>query len=299
MSYRARVLALAAEAGQFARTFRIHGATLRLCRYQVASYGWVATKSGWAAALGTVVVHTALGADAAVARILTSFIAAGQMEGAFVIRAALGTVAAHLRIAAVSVQTVASSTVIEVRTTDGSGSALRKSARIDTLLVNTGFRSSTLSVGSASQEIAVLQGVSGVSLVADAQWTVQLDVATGLGGAEIRLLAGITADLVDAGLVVGAVAIANALRLRWLDLLHLAQALGVWRAVEVRWAAADGLVVDGTTDGIDAAGIQAWISALLANTCPVPGAVFVDHTLRIAAGGSSVVDATDSVAATR
>lgn len=299
MSYRARVLALAAEAGQFARTLRVHGATLRLGRYQVASYGWVATESGRAAALSTVVVHTALGADAAVARILTPFVAAGQVEGALVIRAALGTVAAHQRIAAVSVQAVAPSTVIEVRPTDGSSSALRKSARIDTLLVNTGFRSGALSVGSASEEIAVLQGISGVSLVADAQRAMQLDVATGLGGAEIRLLAGIAAHLVDAGLVVGAVAVADALRLRGLDLLHLAQTLGVWRAVEVWWAAADGLVVDGTTDGIDAAGVQAWISALLANARPVPGAVFVDHTLRIAAGGSSVVDATDSVAAAR
>lgn len=207
------VLALAAEAGQLAGTLCIHSTALRLGRDQVTSDSRVATETNRAAALGTMVVHAALGSNAAVAGILAALVAAGQMEGALVVRAALGTFATHQGIATISFRTVAPGTVVEVRPADGSRAALGEATRIHALLVDAGLRGGALAVRSAAQKVAVLQGVAGVSLVADAQRSVELDVAAGLWGAQVRLLAGISAHLVDAGLVVGAVPVADALRL--------------------------------------------------------------------------------------
>lgn len=209
----ARVLALAAEAGQFAGTLRIHGAALRLCWHKVTSYCRVATEASWTTTLGTMVLHAALGSDATVARVFAAFIATGEVEGTFIIGSALWTFTTHQRIAAVSVQAMAPSSVIEVSPTNGSRSALCETTRIHALLVNTSLVGGTFTIRSASQKVAVLQGVSSISLIADAQWPVELDMATRLWGADVRLLAWIAANLVDAGLVIGAITVTDAFRL--------------------------------------------------------------------------------------
>lgn len=84
-----------------------------------------------------------------------------------------------------------------------------------------------------------------------------------------------------------------------MDLGDLPEALGIGRAVEVRRTAADRLVVDGPADGIVAAGVQARVTALLAHTSSISGAILVDHALRVAAGGGSVAHAANSIAAAR
>lgn len=93
MGYVAWVLALAIEAGQFAGTFRIHGAAFGLDRQQLTAYCWIAAVAGWATALRTMIVHATLGANAAIAGILAALVATGQMEGAFIIVATLGSLA--------------------------------------------------------------------------------------------------------------------------------------------------------------------------------------------------------------
>jgi len=213
MRHIAWVLALAAEAGQFAGTLGIHGTALRLRWHQVASHGRVSTEASWATALGTMVLHATLGSKATVAGIFAAFIAAGQVEGTLVIGLTLWTFASYQRIAAVSVQAMAPSSVVEVRSADGSCSALCETTGIHALLINTSLVGGTLSIRSASQKEAILLGVSGISLIADAQWPVKLNMAACLLGAEVRLLAGIATNLVDAGLVIGAISIAHALRL--------------------------------------------------------------------------------------
>lgn len=58
-------------------------------------------------------------------------------------------------------------------------------------------------------------------------------------------------------------------------------------------------MIDNTTNGVEATRLLTWITAFLTDASAIPGAVFVRHTLRIAASGSTVVYTADTVAATR
>lgn len=299
MGYIAWVLALAIETGQLAGTFRIHGAALGLDWQQFTAHCWIAAIAGWATALRTMIVHATLGANAAIAGILATLVATGQMEGAFIVVATLGSLATQQRIATIAVRAVTAGTMIEVRATDSSSATLSEGAGIHALLVDAGLGGCTLSVGPTAQQIAVLQCVSSVALVAYAERTMELHVAACLLGTQIGLLARIAADLIDAGLIVGALAIAGALRLRRIQLRHLTHALSIRGAIKLWRATANGLVIDNTTNCIEATRLLARITAFLADASAIARAVFVRHTLRIAASGSTVVHTADAVAATR
>lgn len=117
--------------------------------------------------------------------------------------------------------------MIEVRAADSSSATLSEGAGIHTLLVNAGLGGCTLSVGATAQQIAVLQCVSSVAFVAYAERTMALHVAACLLCTQIGLLARIAAELIDARLIVGALAIAGALRLRRIQLRHLTHALSI------------------------------------------------------------------------
>lgn len=227
MGYIAWVLALAIEAGQFAGTLRIHGAAFGLDRQQFTAYCWITAVAGWATALSTMIVYTTLGTNAAIAGIFAALVAAGQVEGAFIIVVTFGSFAAQKRIATIAVRAVAAGTMIEVRATGSSGATLSESAGIHTLFVDTGLVGCTLTIGATAQKITVLQCISSVAFVAHAERTMQLHMAACLLRTEIGLLTGIAADLIDACLVVAALAVTGALRLRWIQLRYLAHALSI------------------------------------------------------------------------
>lgn len=295
----ARVLALAIEAGQLAGAFSIHGATLWLHWQQFTTHSWVSTVSSGTATLCTVIVHTTLCSYATVARILTTFIAAGQVEGAFIVAATLGTFATYERITTISVGAMAAGTMIEVGTTNGTSAALCEATRVHTLLIDARLGGSTFAIRATAKKVAVLQCVASVSFIAHAQWTMQLNVATCLLCAEVRLLARITADLVEAGLVIATLCIAGTFRFRWIQLGYLAHTLCVRRTIELWWTTADGLVIDHSANGIQTTSMLARIAALLTHTSAISRAILIGHTLRIATGGSSIVYTANSIAATR
>lgn len=124
-------------------------------------------------------------------------------------------------------------------------------------------------------------------------------MAASLLGTKVRLLARITAYLVEAGLVIAAIRIAGAFRFGWIQLWNVSHALGVRRTVELWWAAAYGLVIDHTTNGIQAARMLARITTLLTDASPISRAILVGYTLRITASGGSIVDTANAIAATR
>lgn len=293
------VLALAIETGQLAGAFGVHGATLGLHWQQFTTHGGISTVSSWTATLGTMIVHTALGSYAAVAWILTTLVAAGQMEGTLVVAAALRALTTHERITTVAIGAMTTCTMIEVGAANGTCTTLCEATWVHTLLIDASLGGSAFAVGTAAKQVAMLQCVAGVTLIADAQWTMQLNVALCLLRAEVRLLARITAYLVGAGLVIATVRIAGAFRFGWIQLWHLSHALGVRRTVELWWAAADGLVIDYTTNGIQAARMLARITAFLTDASPISRAILVGYALRITASGGSIVHAANAIAATR
>lgn len=295
----ARVLALAIEAGQLAGAFGIHGAALWLHWQQFTTHCGISTVSSGTATLCTMIVHTTLGSYATVARILTTFIAAGQVEGAFIVAATLRTLATHQRISTISIGAMAAGTMIEVGTADGTSSTLCEATRIHALLIDARLGGSTFAIGATAKKVAMLQCVASVSLIAHAQWTMQLHVATCLLSAEVRLLARITADLIEAGLVIATLRITGTFRFGWIQLGHLAHTLCVRGAIELWRTTADGLVIDHTANGIQTTSMLARIAALLTDAGAISRAILIGHTLRIAAGGSSIVDAANSITATR
>lgn len=117
------------------------------------------------------IIHTALGSYAAVAWILTTFVAAGQMEGTLVVVAALGAFAAHERITTISIGAMTTGTMIEVGAANGTCAALCEATWVYTLLIDARLGGSTLAVGTAAKQVAMLQCVAGIALIANAQWT--------------------------------------------------------------------------------------------------------------------------------
>lgn len=198
------ILALAVEAGQFAGTLGIHGTSLGLNGQQFATHGGITAVSSGTATLGTMVVDTTLSANAAVAWIFTTFISAGEMEGAVVIAAAFRAFATHKRITSIFIGTVTAGTMIEVSATDGASAALRETARIYTLFIDAGLRGSTFSIRTTAEKVTMLERIACVTFITDAERAMELNVATCLLSTQIGLLAGITADLVDTRLIIAA-----------------------------------------------------------------------------------------------
>ena len=76
-------------------------------------------------------------------------------------------------------------------------------------------------------------------------------------------------------------------------------ALEVGIAHESGWARADGFVVDSAADGVDAAGADAGVAALLREAGPIARTVVIDDALGIDAGSSAVAHLALAVAGAR
>lgn len=75
--------------------------------------------------------------------------------------------------------------------------------------------------------------------------------------------------------------------------------MSIGRAIEFRWTAAYGLMIDDATDCVETAGILARITAFLGDAGTISGAILISHTLRIAASGGSIVNTANAIASTR
>lgn len=137
LRHRAWILTFAIEAGQLAGTVRVHGTLwCDLGFFEHTANQRIATVARWAATLCAMIVDTTLSADTAIAWIFTTFILAGQIEGALVVACTFGSFTAQQWIAAITVGAMTACLVIVVGTADGIRATLRVWARIGTLFID-------------------------------------------------------------------------------------------------------------------------------------------------------------------
>lgn len=296
---RTRVLAVTTEASQLTRTIRVHRTFTHIPLGNDLALGVGISTVTWRTPAGCdVVIHAAFRVYSAVAWVLALFIATSQSERTIVIDCAFRSCATNQWISTVSVQTVATCSVVVVRLAQGVRSALGIEAWVNAFTVHAGQLGRAVRVRSTSDFVAHRLSVSGESTAADAKRTVELHVAFGVLTTHVAFSARIDAALIETSLIIRTVVIRDTFwsgcNVNW-GLVDSSNTLGVWRSVVVGRARADSFVVDGVADGTNTTGIDTWVPAPLIVTGSIPGTIGVDYALWISAQGGSIVDAANTV----
>lgn len=293
------ILTVSTEAGQFTWTVCVHGTLGLILLHDNFTFDvGVTAVSRRATARRHVVVDPTLGVGTTIARVLALLVTAGQPIRAVVVDSAFGSVAADQSVAPISVQAVASRPMIVVGLAHRIGATLSVQARIDAFTVNARQLCWTVGVGAAAHLVACGLRVSSKATLAHTQRAMQLHVAFRVLATDVSLGTRVHASLVQARLVVGALAIrltfGSGSHLDW-SVIYTTDAFRVRRSKVVGRARAQGFVVDGIADGTHTAGVNAWITATLIVAGTIASTVRINDALGIAAKRSAVVYTANSI----
>jgi hypothetical protein len=233
--------------------------------------------------------HMALSSRSAVTRVSALFILTGQIVGALVVTGTFRSGATDHGITAVAVYTVASGVVVVIGLAIGICAALSVPAWVDTVSIYAGFGGRTIGIGPTSDLVTSTLGITRESFATGANRSVQLHATFGILGAN-SISGGAWVDtlLVHAGLVVGTLGVGRAF---WLwNWVHLWRTLDKRRSNIAVGTRTNGLVIDHTTDGVQAASADARVATFLVVASAIGRAVRVDHTFGVLATGHTVDD---------
>lgn len=212
------------------------------------------------------IVDTTLSVETTVARILTAFIATGQIKGTIIVASTFRSFTAYQGITAITIGTVTSGLVIIVGTAHCLSTTLGIQAGISTLFIDASLSGWAFLIRATANQVTIIQGITSIALIADTQWSVALDMATGIETTNILQFTRILALLVHTGLVIAAIIIRDTFRFRYWHNINLLHATVVGRSIESGRTGTDSLMIDTGTNGIETAGIDTGIATFLIDT---------------------------------